>query len=119
MSLPCLLSYKAKQPLQRGLIGACIRKIVKCPRCRLNDVTLDERCALARALFRTLDAALPLHDSPAIEPVLRQLGKDRAKTPLPAAKRAESSCAICPRLEPAVDTLASTGTELRILHVKH
>src|SRR5450755_2035676 len=79
----------------------------------------NERGALSRSLIAALDTAFPLHDSPAVEAVLREFRENTGEVHLPIAERAEASCPFDPGLVAAVDTLSPRRVKLRVLHVKH
>src|ERR1700687_3589131 len=68
-----------------GMVGAGLRKIIESGTCRLDDVMGDERRALGGALLGALDAAFPFEDGPAVETVLRELGKDSGEIDLSVA----------------------------------
>src|SRR5215472_2380105 len=103
----------------RFFVGAGLRKIVKCPLGRFDDVACNKRRAFPRSLLAALYTTLPLQHGPPIEVVLCQLRKNAAKIHLAVAQRPESACALYPRLVAAINTLAARGMKLRILHVKH
>ena len=71
-----------------------------------DDVALDDLGALARAVFRMLQAALPFEHRPAGEIVGRQPGEDGAEIDLAVFERAEPSGPIDPCLKAAIDALA-------------
>ena len=99
-------------------IGAGGGEIVERLAGRLNDVVGDERGAFGRALLGVLQRAFPFQHRPAVEIVLRELGKDAAEIDLPVAQRAEPPGAVHPGLEAAVDALPRRRVELGVLHVE-
>src|SRR5438445_397836 len=118
-SLPCFLDsagmfglLSCRKP-QHSPVGFLVRtgfcKIVERALGDLNDVPLDKRRALPRALLAALQAAFPFEHCPAIKTVLRQFGKDAAEIHLPVAQRPEAPRALHPRLVSAVDSLADTS----------
>src|ERR1700746_798144 len=108
---------------QHSPVGFLVRtgfcKIVERALGDLNDVPLDKRRALPRALLAALQAAFPFEHCPAIKTVLRQFGKDAAEIHLPVAQRPEASRPLHPRLGSAADSLAARRAKLRVFHVKH
>ena len=102
-----------------GLVCAGAREIVEGGAGGLNDVAGDEGRAFGGALFGAFDAALPFEDGPAWKTVLCQLGEDCFEVDLAVAEGAESSGAIDPGLEAAINALATCGAELGVLDVKH
>ncbi|MNS95797.1 hypothetical protein D3C72_1300690 [compost metagenome] len=79
----------------------------------------NEGGTLACAVFRVLQAALPLQHCPAGEVVLRELREDRLEIDLAIAERTESPRTIDPVLVAAIHATAGTGVVLRILDVEH
>src|SRR5262245_117672 len=113
------MSGDPEHPLIFREIGPRAREIVERLLCDANDVVGDELRALASAVLRMLDAALPLEHCPTGVVVLRELGEDRLEVHLPIAQGPEAAGAIDPRLEPAVHALAARWIELGVLDVKH
>src|SRR5690606_40324001 len=70
--------------------------------------------ALARAVLRVLQAALPLQHRPAPEVVLRELREDRLEIDLPVAERAEAAGTVDPVLVAAIHAAARIGTVFEI-----
>jgi len=83
-----------------------------------DDVALDERRALGRALLGMLEGAFPLEHRPAVVVVLGELGEDRAEIDVPVAQRAKAPRALDPALEARVDALAPVRVELGVLDVE-
>src|SRR6185436_1074124 len=83
-----------------------------------DDVLGDERCTLARAVFRVLEAALPFQHGPPGEVVGCHLRENRGEVDLPVAERTEPARALEPGLEAAVHALLAGRVELGILHVE-
>src|SRR6516162_1021974 len=80
------------------LVGTGFCKIVERALGDLNDVPLDKRCALPRALLAALQAAFPFEHCPAIKTILCQFGKDAAEIHLPVAERPEAPRTLHPWL---------------------
>ena len=83
-----------------------------------DDVALDERCALGRALLGMLERALPLEHRPAVVVVLGELREDAAEVDVAVAQRAEAARPVDPVLIAGVDALATGRVELRVLDVE-
>src|SRR5260370_30083473 len=101
------------------MVGARLRKIIERRAGSLNDVPGNEPRAFCRSLLSALDATFPFEDRPAVEIILRQRGKDAGEVHLPIAARTKTSRPVDPRRISAVDALSTTGTKLRLFHVKH
>ena len=78
----------------------------------------DEAGALGRAVFRVLDAALPLQHRPAVEAVSGQLGEDPLEVDLAIARGPEPPGPAQPRLEPTVGAGLAVRPELGVLDVE-
>jgi hypothetical protein len=72
-----------------------------------DDVIADEDCAFGSALFRMLDAALPLDDGPSGIVVLRHFAEDLLEIDLAVSQRAEASGTVDPIEVAAVDAGAA------------
>src|SRR4030095_13522749 len=97
MLCPLFLSNAQHAPVGRE-VRAAGREVVEGALRHLDDVVADEDGAFARALLGVLDAAFPLQHRPALEAVLRELGKDAAEINLAVAERAEAACPVDPGL---------------------
>src|SRR5215469_14911486 len=100
-------------------VGAGLGKIIKRALRRCDDVTGYKGRALFCPLLAIFQAAFPFEDRPSGKVILCQLGEDRGKIDLAVAQRTEAPGARNPGLISAIDSLAATWPELRILHVKH
>src|SRR5882762_10048342 len=103
----------------RGLIRAGLCEVIERRARCLNYMACDEWSTLGRTLLGALDAAFPLEDRPAVEIILRELGKNAVEINLAVAGRTKTSGAIDPGLITTVDALASGGIKLRVFHMKH
>ena len=106
IALICFLSVPAAGEIVERLLGDA------------DDVVLDERRALARAVLGMLQRAFPFEHRPAVVIVLRELGEDAAEIDLAVAQRAEAAGPVDPALIAAIDALPAGRIELGVLHVE-
>src|SRR5690606_32913840 len=113
------MDSKPQHAAQRPWTGAAAGKVVERVFGHADDVVADEGRALARAVLRVLQAALPLQHRPAPEVVLRELREDRLEIDLPVAERAEAAGTVDPVLVAAIHAAARIGTVFGVLDVEH
>src|ERR1035437_1580988 len=116
------VDYPLLSQAKRPSIGLSVRrtlgKTVKRPVGHADNMVANKLRSFRSALFRMLDAALPLQNCPAGIVILSQLAENLFEIDLSVAKRAEPARPVNPTLIAAVDSRSPVRPELGIFHME-